>query len=275
MGSDPAARGRLEYCEAALPVPLDRTFTYAVPSGLRGRVRPGCRVLVAFGARTLAGVVVDAPSDEPGLDVRPVLKLLDDEPALGPDLIALGRWIASYYCAPLGEVLKAMLPLDGEMRTKRVVSLTAEGAAAADGLLAGAATTEAAVLLALRRRRLTLPYLASKHRGAGEAVRRLRQRGLVAVEESVEQRRPDPRPRRPPDGRCGNRRQGPGQARSWRTLAARVSAAGSRPARCPSACGGAPRRCFDRPQARSRGSGEPHRAAAPQNRGAAGVPACA
>lgn len=190
MGSDPAAKGCLGYCEVALPVPLDRAFTYAVPSGLRGRVRPGCRVLVAFGARTLAGVVVDTPSDEPGLDVRPVLKLLDDEPALGPDLIALGRWMGSYYCAPLGEVLKAMLPLEGETRTKRVVSLTAEGAAAADGLLAGAVTTEAAVLLALKRRRLTLSYLASKHRGAGEAVRRLRQRGLVAVEESVEQRDP-------------------------------------------------------------------------------------
>ncbi|MFL5540592.1 MAG: hypothetical protein ACJ8J0_16495, partial [Longimicrobiaceae bacterium] len=34
------------YVEIALPLPLPRTFTYRVPDGLRGRARPGARVLV-------------------------------------------------------------------------------------------------------------------------------------------------------------------------------------------------------------------------------------
>src|SRR5439155_92621 len=34
----------------------------------------------------------------------------DGEPALSPALIALGRWIGSYYGAPLGLALRALLP---------------------------------------------------------------------------------------------------------------------------------------------------------------------
>ena len=49
--------------------------------------------------------------------VSEALRLLDEEPVLEEHLIALGRWIASYYCAPIGEVLRVMTPLGGEMRS--------------------------------------------------------------------------------------------------------------------------------------------------------------
>ena len=43
------------YCDVALPVPLDRAFTYEL-GGLEAEV--GARVMVPFGGQRLVGVVV-------------------------------------------------------------------------------------------------------------------------------------------------------------------------------------------------------------------------
>ncbi len=45
-------------------------------------------------------------------------------PVLDAELLALGRWIAGYYCAPLGEVLRGMLPLASEIRRGKVWPLS-------------------------------------------------------------------------------------------------------------------------------------------------------
>ena len=178
-----------EYCEAALPVPLEKVFTYSLPVALRGHVRPGCRVLVPFGPRTLAGVVLAVHRQDPGLKIRPVKQVLDEAPSIGPELLDLGRWIARYYCAPLGEVLKSMLPLRGETRTKKLVSLTPQGEAELEARIV-AVDLESQVMDSLSRRPLTLPYLSRKHPGAADAVRRLQQRGLVAIRSVIEKRDP-------------------------------------------------------------------------------------
>ena len=103
------------FCEVALPVPLDRTFTYAVPD-LEEPAR-GARVIVPFRNEKLIGVVtatgVAAPT---GFEAKRLEAVLDDEPLLGEHLLKLAEWIAGYYLAPLGEVLRTMLPLMAEVR---------------------------------------------------------------------------------------------------------------------------------------------------------------
>ncbi len=178
-----------DYCEAALPVPLDKTFTYAVPPGLRDRLRTGSRVVVPFGKRSLTGVVLETRAEKPQIAVRPVKKVLDEVPALSAELIALGRWVAGYYCAPIGEVLKSMLPLQGQTRSKKVVSLTSDGQRALEETMAPAGVGWE-VLSSLRKGSLTLEHLLRKHRGSGEPIRRLRQHGLVAVETVAQNRDP-------------------------------------------------------------------------------------
>ena len=178
-----------QYCEAALPVPLAKTFTYALPKGLHGRVQAGCRVQAEFGNRSLTGVVLSVHGDKPRFSVRPVKKLLDDTPALTAELIQLGSWVAEYYCAPIGEVLRSMLPLRGETRSKRIVKLTPAGLSIAEASLVPV-DVEAQVLESLRRKPLTLTYLVRKHPGAAKAVERLRERALVCVEDVIEARDP-------------------------------------------------------------------------------------
>src|SRR5262249_39736177 len=102
--------GAYLYCDVSLPVPLQQPFTYALPETLRHRVKPGCRVMVPFGPRRMTGIVLGCHDQRPEAAAREALRLLDPEPVLEADLLALGKWIAGYYCAPLGEVLRAMLP---------------------------------------------------------------------------------------------------------------------------------------------------------------------
>jgi primosomal protein N' (replication factor Y) len=103
------------FCDVALPVPLDQTFTYAV-NGVVPVV--GARVLVPFSGQKLMGVVVkvheDAPAEE--FEIKPVQQVLDDTAILPAELMELAAWIAQYYVAPLGEVLRGMLPLAAEVK---------------------------------------------------------------------------------------------------------------------------------------------------------------
>ena len=114
------------YCDVALPVPLDRAFTYE----LRGpRGEPGARVLVPFGGQRLVGVVVGVHDTAPeeGVEVKPVEMVLDAAALLPEHLMELARWIAGYYVAPLGEVLRGMLPLTAEVRRQWVYRIGEHG----------------------------------------------------------------------------------------------------------------------------------------------------
>ncbi len=95
----------------------------------------GCRVFVPFGPRKLTGVVLACHGDAPAGAVKDVLRLVDSEPVIRENMLSLARWISGYYCAPLGEVLRSMLPLASEIRTGKVYSLTDAGRDAACQLL--------------------------------------------------------------------------------------------------------------------------------------------
>jgi primosomal protein N' (replication factor Y) len=103
------------YCEVALPVPLDRAFTYAVREGQVPR--RGARVIVPFRKEKLIGVVTGLNAKAPpDLEIRFLEAVLDEEPLLSDSLLSLAEWMAQYYLAPLGEVLRGMLPLMAEVR---------------------------------------------------------------------------------------------------------------------------------------------------------------
>jgi len=115
------------FCDVALPVPLDRAFTYA----LAEIVPPiGGRVLVPFRNEKLAGIVLRVHDDPPPVEAKPVLSILDEEPILSAQLLDLAQWIAQYYIAPVGEVLRAMLPLMSEVRKQVLYRITDAGRAA-------------------------------------------------------------------------------------------------------------------------------------------------
>jgi len=117
-----------ELCEVALPVPLRSTFTYAARENTTPAAGPGMRVVVPFRNRALVGVVLASAHGAAEREgVREISEVLDAEPALTPAMIELGRWVASYYLAPVGEVFRAMLPPVVEVRAVQELSRTAAG----------------------------------------------------------------------------------------------------------------------------------------------------
>jgi primosomal protein N' (replication factor Y) len=126
------------------------------------------------------------------VEVREALRLLDEEPVFDETLLALARWVADYYAAPLGEVLRAMAPLAGELHRSKVVSLTEAGRDVVRQLLLGTPDGDPAVeiLRLLEARPLTEGYLKGKVPGAARLLRSLARKGLVEIEDVEAERDP-------------------------------------------------------------------------------------
>jgi primosomal protein N' (replication factor Y) len=180
------------YCDVSLPVPMDQPFTYALPETLRHRVKPGSRLVVPFGPRKLTGVILRCHDEKPEMATREALRLIDSDAVLSEELLALGRWIAGYYCAPLGEVLRGMLPLAAEIRRGKIWSLTDSGRDAARQLLLDSAPDDpvAEVLRLLERRPLSAAYLAKALPLADKAIRSLERKGFIVSEQVQTERDP-------------------------------------------------------------------------------------
>jgi primosomal protein N' (replication factor Y) len=110
------ARPAVGFVEVALPLPLRQTFTYRVPFSIQRAIQTGDRVLVPFGKRHLTGYAValheslpaDIDIDESA--VKDIVQLLDSEPIVTPEILRLTKWVADYYLASWGDVIKASLP---------------------------------------------------------------------------------------------------------------------------------------------------------------------
>jgi primosomal protein N' (replication factor Y) len=115
------------FCDVVLPVPLDRAFTYKLKADDDPPV--GGRVVVPFRNEKLTGVVTRLHDEAPPVEARPIIAVLDPEPILTAELMELAAWIAQYYLAPLGEVLRSMLPLMAEVRRSISYRITEIGQA--------------------------------------------------------------------------------------------------------------------------------------------------
>ena len=120
------------YVEVSLPLPITQNFYYRLPDGRSEPMQPGQRVLVPLGNRRVTGYVLGTrrqlPPDFPRrAELKPILEVLDDASLIPRRLFDLGRWVAGYYFASLGEVLKACLPPGINPRMEQRFSLTPSG----------------------------------------------------------------------------------------------------------------------------------------------------
>jgi primosomal protein N' (replication factor Y) len=130
-----ASTHSVERCvEVALPVPLFRTFTYSVPAGVAWPVPAGARVVVPFRNRKEIGICLGGANPPGGMTLKPLHAVVDDVPSLPAPLIETARWIAEWYAAPLGLVVRGMLPASltgvqvphAPVKTRRVVRIVQE-----------------------------------------------------------------------------------------------------------------------------------------------------
>lgn len=100
------------YADVILPLPLQDTYTYAVPQEMESGIKRGCRVVVQFGAKKVyTAIVIKVHDQKPTFDnIKYISELLESRPIVNENQLTFWQWIASYYMCPLGDVYKAALP---------------------------------------------------------------------------------------------------------------------------------------------------------------------
>ena len=204
--------------DVALPVPLARSFTYELPARLAPRAVAGARVVCPFGSRRMLGVVLAQREGEPPDRVRAIAEVADEgEPAITPELLELMKSLASYYFAPIGEVMRLALPpvekatsrelaepslFEGDAKgvgVRRVKWVRPTDTAAPDGGLRGQAAAILAHVRAVGEAPIT--KLERQWGNARAVIKRLTDLGLVTIDAREAPDDPffaEPAPREPP-----------------------------------------------------------------------------
>ena len=113
---------------AAAPYSIDKPYDYLIPESLLEEVRPGVRVTVPFGRGNSSseGIVLACTNGEKTPRLKVILSVLDDEPVLDADGIALAFFLRQRCFCTMYEALKTILPAGLWYQVRELYSLTAE-----------------------------------------------------------------------------------------------------------------------------------------------------
>ena len=180
----------------------DRIFDYAIPTSWGPRVVPGVRVRVPLRGRAASGTVMAVRERREvvlpeGVELKPLTGLLDEDPLITPSLLELGRWISSYYLAPMEQVLRAMAPPvvrpeENKARLRRVARLAGAGPGSEEiETLRKRAAVQAGIISMLAEAGHGVPVADLGEAGRiGAALRVLVGKGLVVIETEEDRRDP-------------------------------------------------------------------------------------
>ncbi len=114
----------MKIVRVALDVPLSKLFDYSLGNDIS--ISPGQRVLVSFGRKEMVGVAIECVASSALLveRIKPVLRVLDDTPAMPDELLGLLHFCSDYYHYPLGATVLAALP--SRLRIKRAIAIQEE-----------------------------------------------------------------------------------------------------------------------------------------------------
>jgi primosomal protein N' (replication factor Y) len=126
---------RPQYAEVAVPVHVSSTFIYRLSQDMRQVAQTGSRIVVPLGRKFVTGYIVAllenlrAGTSLQETDIKDAKEILDTVPLVTPELLQLTRWVADYYLAPWGEVIKAALPPGISPAIDQFLSITESGRA--------------------------------------------------------------------------------------------------------------------------------------------------
>ena len=98
------------YAQIAVGGKMRLMLHYDVPANMVGRLAPGHLVRVPLRGKEHFGIVIALSSSSPVANTRPLLELVHPLPAITPPYMALARWLADFYLAPLADCVWLMAP---------------------------------------------------------------------------------------------------------------------------------------------------------------------
>lgn len=113
------------FVNVILPFPIYKLFTYRVPQEMNSAVETGKRVVVQFGTKKIyTALIAEIHNEKPReYQAKFLLNVLDEQPVLYPLQLKFWKWIAGYYCAPVGDVMSTALPSNMKLESETRILL--------------------------------------------------------------------------------------------------------------------------------------------------------
>ena len=174
-----------------LELALRKEFDYLVPPELAEQVEVGTRVQVPFGPRKVLGCVTALAEESDRTKLKPILKVIGAPAMVTPKILKLARWIGEYYCCSPEIALKGVLPEAVRREQAGWRERLYVRALPASGPPPKLSKRQKGVWQTLEERReLPLKELLELARTTTATLRRLEDKGLVAIAAQVSERDP-------------------------------------------------------------------------------------
>lgn len=98
------------YAQVVLGIAVEGPFDYVVPKAIRESIAVGSRVQVSLRARPMTGYVTALSAQSAVKKVKPVARLIDAQPILDQNMLALTRGVAQHYGCSWGEAIETAIP---------------------------------------------------------------------------------------------------------------------------------------------------------------------
>ncbi len=98
------------FASIVLDVALDKTLDYGITEEQKPLMHLGCRVEVPVRGHPRAGYVVEIKERSPYPSIKPIIRVISNKQWISPDLFQLALWISRYYCTPLRNIFRMLLP---------------------------------------------------------------------------------------------------------------------------------------------------------------------
>ena len=108
MERDPSNFER--YASVILDVSINKMLDYGIPTEYLEKIKRGVRVEVPVRGHIRKGYVFELKKERDFPRILPIANVISEEEVIPENLLQLALWIARYYCAPLGQVLRLMVP---------------------------------------------------------------------------------------------------------------------------------------------------------------------
>ena len=174
-----------------LELALRREFDYLIPPELAEQIDVGSRVQVPLGTRKVLGCVTALAEESAHTQLKPILKVIGAQTLVTPKVLKLARWMGEYYCCAPEIALKSVLPDAVRQEQAGWREQLYVRALPFSGQLPKLAKRQAEVWNIIEERReLPLRELLEVAETTAATVRRLEDRGLVAIAPRISERDP-------------------------------------------------------------------------------------
>ncbi|PZP48772.1 MAG: primosomal protein N' [Pseudopedobacter saltans] len=112
----------ITYAEIIVPLHLPQNYTWVIPEKWLSKITPGIRVEVSIRNKKYTGIVKRLFHEKPvGFQPLPILGVIDDEPLLHEQQLALWRWISAYYMCSEGDIMQAAIPANMKLSSETIL----------------------------------------------------------------------------------------------------------------------------------------------------------